>query len=122
MVSLFAKFHVNEPAVVGEQMFNPSFILPVKFAENVIMLSLKQANWGALETSVEPARAVLNFQDDFVMSSVFVGGVGAGVSFLSQLVKKNAVKQNTVARISLFIVLNLVLKVVKVFGLFEPSK
>ena len=103
-------------------MFVPSFILPVKFVENVIMLSLKQANWGALETSVEPARAVLNFQDDFVMSSVFVGGGGAGVSFLSQLVKNNAVKQNTEARISLFIVLNLVLKVVKVFGLLQAGK
>jgi len=115
---LLAKFHVKEPAVVGEQMFVPSFILPVKFAENVIMLSLKQANCGALETSVEPAKAVLNFQDDFVMSSVFVGGGGAGgSSFLSQLVKNNVAKQSTVARISLFIVLNLILKVVKVFGL-----
>jgi hypothetical protein len=34
-----------------------------------------------------------------------------------QLVKNNVVKQSTVARISLFIVLNLALKVVKVFGL-----
>src|SRR6188768_3146500 len=99
-------------------MFVPSFIVPVKFAENVIMLSLKQANCGALETSVEPAKAVLNFQDDFVMSSVFVGGGGAGgSSLLSQLVKNNVVKQSTVDRISLFIVLNLILKVVKVFGL-----
>jgi preprotein translocase subunit SecG len=52
------------------------------------------------------------------MSSVFVGGGGgAGSSFLSQLVKNNVVKQSTVTRISLFIVLNLALKVVKVFGL-----
>src|SRR6187401_1447471 len=113
MVSLLAKFHVNEPAVVGEQMFTPSFILPVKFAENVIMLSLKQANWGALETSVDPAKAVLNFQVPCEISSVFVFGAGGGgSSFLSQLVKNNAVKQSTEARISLFIVLNLVLKIV----------
>jgi len=45
---------------------------------------------------------------------VFEGG---GLSLLSQLVKNNAVKQSTVARISLFIVLNLILKIVKVFGL-----
>lgn len=86
-------------------MFVPSFILPVKFAENVIMLSLKQANWGALETSVEPAKAVLNFQGDFETSSVFVGGAGGGSSFLSQLLKSTAEKQNTI-RISLFIVKN----------------
>jgi len=115
---LLAKFHVKAPAVVGEQMFVPSFILPVKFAENVIMLSLKQASWGALETSVEPAKAVLNFQDDFVMSSVFVGaGGGGGSSSLSQLVKTNVVKQRAVKRISLFIVLNLFLKIIKDFVL-----
>jgi len=102
---LLAKFHVKGPAVVGEQMFVPSFILPDKFAENVIILSLKQANWGTPDTSVEPAKAVLNFHGDFVISSVFVGwGAGGGSSFLSQLVKNNVVKQSTVARISLFIV------------------
>ena len=117
MVSLLAKFHVKEPAVVGEQMFVPSFIVPVKFAENVIILSLKQANWGTPDTSVEPAKAVLNFHGDFVISSVFVGwGAGGGSSFLSQLVINNVAKQNTEARISLFIVLNLALKIVKVPG------
>ena len=107
---MLAKFYVKEPAVVGEQMFVPSFIVPVKFAENVIMLSLKQANCGALETSTEPAKAVLNFQDDFEMSSVFVGaGGGGGSSFLSQLVKTKLIKQIATMRLSLFIVKDLIL-------------
>jgi len=47
---------------------------------------------------------------------VFEGG---GLSFLLQLVKNNVVRQSIVARISLFIVLNLILKIVKVFWALE---
>ena len=63
-VSLAWKDQVKLPAVDGEQILTPSFIVNVPLVENVMILSLKQVSAALLVTSVPLAVALRSVHDD----------------------------------------------------------
>ena len=115
------KDHVKLPAVDGEQILAPSFIVNVPLAENVIILSLKQASAALLVTSVPLADALSRVHEDAVSNSVFVGaGVSSFLQLLAKITTKASANNEVVKR--LFIRKDLEKQLGKVSRSFKTGK